>query len=123
MRRAVDGAFGAGGARIGYGHGAEGAWTIKIDDPSPLSRLAPLIGGIAGLEITSLTRGTGGGWRLDGRPAAPERLTGARLHELGVDPGAIPGNAAGAHREPGVGAHEPATGLHSNEKTEAHHGT
>ena len=123
LRRAIDRAFGAGGARIGYDRGAEGAWTIRIDDPGPLSRLAPLIGGIAGLEITSLTRGTGGGWRLDGRPAAPERLTGARLRELGVDPGAIPGSAAGAHREPGVDAQEPATGLHSNEKTEAHHGT
>ena len=57
LRQAVDRAFGAGGARIGYGRGAEGAWTIRIDDPGPLSRLAPLIGGIAGLEIISLTRG------------------------------------------------------------------
>ena len=111
LRRAVDRALGAGGARIGYGRGAEGAWTIRIDDPGPLSRLAPLIGGIAGLEITSLTRGTGGGWHLDGRPAAPERLTGARLRELGVDPGVIPGSAAGAQ--------EPVMGPQSNEQTEA----
>ena len=41
LRRAVDRALGAGAARIGYGRGAEGAWTIRIDDPGPLSRLAP----------------------------------------------------------------------------------
>ena len=84
LRRAVDRAFGVRGARVGYARNAQGAWSVRIEDPGPLSRLAPLAGGIAGLEITALSRGAGGGWRLEGRPVAPERLAASRLRALGV---------------------------------------
>ena len=94
LRRAVDRAFGARRARIGYARGAEGGWTVRIEDSGPLSRLGPLAGGIAGLEITALSRGAGGGWRLEGRPVAPERLAASRLRALGVNPDA--GEAFGA---------------------------
>lgn len=101
LRRDIDRAFGGRGARVGYARGADGAWTVRIDDPGPLSRLGPLAGGIAGLEIVALSRGAEGNWRLEGRPAAPERVAESRLRALGVagsspaDHGA-PGEAAGA---------------------------
>ena len=85
LRRAVDRAFGARGSGVGYARGAEGAWAVRIDDPGPLSRLGPLAGGIDGLEITELSRGAGGRWRLEGRAAAPERMTEARFRSLGGD--------------------------------------
>ena len=52
--------------------------------PAPLARLGPLAGGIAGLEITRVSR-RGGGWRIDARPAAPERVSASRLRALGID--------------------------------------
>ena len=96
LRRDVDRAFGGRGARLGYARGADGAWTVRIDDPGPLSRLGPLAGGIAGLEIVALSRGAHGNWRLEGRPAAPRRMTESRLRALGVDPAGdgAPGAAA-----------------------------
>ena len=84
LRGAVDRTFGVRGARLGYARDAEGAWSVRIEDPGPLSRLGPLAGGIAGLEITALSRGAGGGWRLEGRPVAPERLAASQLRALGV---------------------------------------
>ena len=84
LRRDVDRAFGAGGGRVGYGRGAGGGWTVRIDDYGPLRRLGPLVGNIDGLEITSLARGEDGPWRLEGRPAAPERIVASRLKALGV---------------------------------------
>ena len=97
LRRDVDRAFGGRGARVGYARGADGAWTVRIVDPGPLSRLGPLAGGIAGLEIVTLSRGADGGWRLEGRPAAPERIAASRLRALGeVQRGhGAPGAAAG----------------------------
>ena len=86
LRRAVDRSLGAGGARVGYARAAEGGWTVRIDDPGPLSRLGALIADIAGLEITALSRGADGGWRLDGRPAAPERMTRERFLALAHAP-------------------------------------
>ena len=94
LRRAVDRAFGARGARIGYARGAGGAWTVRIDHPGPLTRLGPLVGGIPGLEIAALSRGADGGWRLEGRPAVPERMTASRLRALGAVAGS--GSVSGA---------------------------
>ena len=101
LRRAVDRAFGTGGARVGYARGAGGGWSVRIDDPGPLPRLARLAGGIAGLELMALSRGETGGWRLTGRPAAPVTLPASRLRALGVaveDAGAgeTPGNGHGS---------------------------
>ncbi len=98
LRRSVDRAFGTGGARIGYARGAGGGWSVRIDDPGPLPRLARLAGGIAGLELTALSRGETGGWRLAGRPAAPVTLPASRLRALGVAVG-----DAGAGEAPGNG--------------------
>ena len=95
LRRAVDRAFGTGGARVGYARGAGGGWTVRIDEYGPLGRLGPLAGGIDGLEITALSRGEdtragAGPWRLAGRPAAPERVAASRLEALGVAGGPTP---------------------------------
>ena len=84
LRRAVDRSFGARGARLGYARDADGGWRIAIEDPGPLPRLAALAGGIGGLEVTGLSRGDGGPWRLEARPRAPERMTATQLRELGV---------------------------------------
>ena len=84
LRREVDRAFGAGGARVGYARGAGGGWTVRIDEYGPLGRLGPLAGGVDGLEIVALARGESGPWRLEGRPAAPERVAASRLKALGV---------------------------------------
>ena len=94
LRRDVDRAFGTGGARVGYARGAGGGWTVRIDEYGPLGRLGRLAGGIAGLEIVALARGEdtragaaragAGRWRLEGRPAVPERVVASRLEALGV---------------------------------------
>ena len=89
LRRAVDRAFGAVGARLAYVRDPRGAWTVAVEGAGPLSRLGALAGGVSGLEVTSLSRGAAGGWRLEGRPAAPEMLTAARLRALGVEAGDI----------------------------------
>ena len=89
----MDRAFGATGARIAYARDAEGAWTVRIDDPGPLARLGPLAGGIAGLEITALTRGEDGPWRLEGRPAAPETVAASGLAARGAIDGTAPASA------------------------------
>ena len=94
LRRAVDRAFGTGGGRIGYARNADGAWSVRIDDPGPLARLGPLAGGIAGLEITEVGRGGDSPWRLEGRPAAPETVALARLAALGIAHEAAPAGAA-----------------------------
>ena len=132
LRRAVDRAFGTGGARIGYARGAGGGWSVRIDDPGPLPRLARLAGGIAGLELTALSRGETGGWRLAGRPAAPVTLPASRLRALGVavgdtGGGEAPGNGTGpsgrrerSDRAAGSGEGPAAAG---GQKTEADDGT
>ena len=94
LRGAVDRAFGTGGGRVGYARGAGGGWSVRIDEHGPLGRLASLAGGIAGLEITALSRGENsragdtragaGPWRLEGRPVAPETVAASRLAALGV---------------------------------------
>ena len=98
LRREVDRAFGTGGARVGYARSAGGGWTVRIDEFGPLGRLGPLAGGIAGLEITALARGQDGPWRLEGRPAAPERIAAARLEALGLTGGTDP--ASGGINQP-----------------------
>lgn len=85
LRRAVDRAFGAAGAGVGYVRDAEGAWSVRIDDPGPLDRLGPRVGGIAGLEIVALTRGGDTrAWRLEARPAAPRTVAASELAALGI---------------------------------------
>ena len=107
LRAAVDRAFGTGGARVGYGRNAAGAWQVRIDDPGPLSRLGPVAGAIAGLEIVALARGASGPWRLEARPAAPERMTAARLAALGaVDGGAGPAKGISGEEEAGHAARD-----------------
>ena len=112
LRRAVDRAFGARGAGVGYVRDAEGAWSVRIEDPGPLGRLGPLAGGILGLEITALSRGEdtragAGPWRLEARPMAPETVAASRLPDLGIPerspapglfsvPGGEPGERQGA---------------------------
>ena len=98
LRREVDRAFGTGGARVGYARGAGGGWAVRIDEYGPLSRLGPLAGGIEGLELVALVRGEDGPWRLEGRPAAPERVAASRLKALGVAGGTAP--ASGAIEQP-----------------------
>ncbi len=95
LRRDVDRALGTGGGAVGYARGADGGWRIAIEDPGPLTRLAPLVGGIDGLEITALSRGAEGPWRLDGRPAAPVRIPASGLQ--------TPGPAAGGGPDSGMG--------------------
>ena len=84
LRAAVDRAFGTGGARVAYVLGGAGAWTVRIEDSGPLSRLGPAAGAITGLEIVALSRGGAGPWRLEARPVAPERMTASRLEALGT---------------------------------------
>ena len=85
LRRAVDRELGIRGARVDYARGPQGGWTVRIGYPGPLSDLADLFreaGGLADLEITALDRGGDGGWRLHGRPVAPEAMTRAGFREL-----------------------------------------
>ena len=117
LRRAVDRAFGAGGAQIGYARGTQGSWAVRIEDPRPLSRLGPLVGGIAGLEIVGLARGAEGGWRLEGRPVAPERLTASELRALGVRV-EDPRGAGDAIRAPRDGTPGTAPGLQPEREEE-----
>ena len=85
LRRAVDRELGIRGARVDYARGPQGGWTVRIGHPGPLSDLADLFreaGGLADLEITALDRGGDGGWRLHGRPVAPEAMTRAGFRAL-----------------------------------------
>ena len=85
LRRAVDRELGIRGARVDYARGPQGGWTVRIGYPGPLSDLADLFreaGGLADLEITTLDRGGDGGWRLHGRPVAPEAMTRAGFRAL-----------------------------------------
>ena len=85
LRRAVDRELGIRGARVDYARGPQGGWTVRIVHPGPLSDLADLFreaGGLADLEITALDRGGDGGWRLHGRPVAPEAMTRAGFRAL-----------------------------------------
>ena len=85
LRRAVDRELGLRGARVDYARGPQGAWTVLIGYPGSLSDLADLFreaGGLADLEITALDRGGDGGWRLHGRPVAPEAMTRAGFRAL-----------------------------------------
>ena len=85
FRRAVDRELGVRGARIDYARDPQGGWTVRIVHPGPLSQLADLfreVGGLADLEITALDRGGDGGWRLHGRPVAPEAMTRAGFRAL-----------------------------------------
>lgn len=132
LRRAVDRAFGAGAARIGYARDAEGAWSVRIDDPGPLGRLGPLAGGIAGLEVAALTRGEDGPWRLEARPTAPETVAASRLAALGIPgrspaPGTtpMPGTSSVPQRKPGERQGAIATdgsGKEAKDGTETHDG-
>ena len=84
FRRAVDRELGLRGARIDYARGPQGGWTVRIGHPGPLPRLADQFreaAGLAGVEITTLDLGADGGWRLHGRPVAPEAMTLAEFRE------------------------------------------
>ena len=85
LRRAVDRELGIRGARVDYARGPQGGWTVRIGYPGPLSDLADLFreaDGLADLEITALDLGADGGWRLHGRPVAPEAMTRAGFRAL-----------------------------------------
>ncbi len=85
FRRAVDRELGLRGARLDYARGPQGGWTVRIVHPGPLSHLADLFreaAGLSDLEITALDRGGDGGWRLHGRPVAPEAMTRAGFRAL-----------------------------------------
>ena len=115
LRREVDRAFGTGGARVGYARGAGGGWTVRIDEFGPLGRLGPLAGGIDGLEITTLARGEQGPWRLEGRPAAPERVAASRLKALGVTGGTDPASGGISQPETLVPEKEAEDGTDTND--------
>ena len=123
LRRAVDRAFGAFGAGVGYARDSDGAWTVRIDDPGPLGRLGPLAGGIAGLEITKLSRGESGPWRLEGRPMAPETVAASGLAALGI-PGRSPvrGRSTEPARDPAVGVESDQPGKEAEDGTQNHDG-
>ena len=124
LRRAVDLAFGARGAGVGYARGAGGGWTVGIQDRGPLDRLAPLAGGIAGLEVTALARAGAGGWRLEGRLMAPETLTLARLRALGVPVAEREAGGSSARAgNPAYRAVAPETAGNIQPKEETRHGT
>ena len=58
LRRAVDRAFGARGAGVSYVRDAEGAWSVAHRrSGSARTAGSARVGGIAGLEITALSRG------------------------------------------------------------------
>ena len=84
LRAAVDRAFGTGGARVAYTLDGTGAWTVRIEDFGPLSRLGPVAGAIEGFEVMALSRGGTGRWRLEARPVAPERMTASGLEAFGA---------------------------------------
>ena len=97
LRRAADRDLGIAGARIGYARGPQGGWTVRVGHPGPLARLADRFrgaGGLAGLEITRLDRGVDGGWRLHGRPVAPEATAPERFRELTRAPAYGPARAS-----------------------------
>ena len=100
LRAGVDRAFGTGGARVAYTREAAGGWTVRIEDPGPLSRLGPVAGSVAGLEIVALSRSGGGPWRLEARPVAPETMTALRLEALGgIGAGVGPTNGSTERKE------------------------
>ena len=85
LRRAVDRELGLRGARIDYAAARKAAGPSGSAIPARCLRLADLFreaAGLAGLEITALDRGADGGWRLHGRPVAPEAMTLAEFREL-----------------------------------------
>jgi len=122
LRRAVDRSLGTAGARIGYARGADGGWSVRIDEPGPLPRLVGLVGGIGGLELTALSRGEAGGWRLAGRPAMPVTLAASQLRALGVAVDEAPGRGKGSGERPdgAAGSGEGPAGGH---QAETDHGT
>ena len=102
LRAAVDRAFGTGGAGVTYARDGTGAWTVRIEDFGPLSRLGPVAGGIAGLEIVMLSRAGAGPWRLEARPVAPETMTLSQLEALGAaDIAARPATGSSPEEEAG----------------------
>ena len=128
LRRAVDRAFGAVGAGVGYARDSEGVWTVRIDDPGPLGRLGPLAGGVAGLEITKLSRGEdtragAAAWRLEARPMAPETVAASGLATLGI-PGRSsgPGSSPEPARDPAAGVESDQPGKEAEDGTQNHDG-
>ena len=85
FRRAVDRELGIRGARSTTRAARKVAGPSGSAIPARCPRLADLFreaGGLAGLEITTLDLGADGGWRLHGRPVAPEAMTRAGFREL-----------------------------------------
>ena len=102
LRAAVDRAFGTGGARLAYVLDGAGGWTVRIEEAGPLSRLGPVAGGIAGLEVVALSRGGTGPWRLEARPVAPRTMTVSQFRALAAADGATrPANGSSEAEEAG----------------------
>ena len=84
FRRAVDRRFGALGARIEYprGEGRTDGVEVRIGTDLPLARVADLVEEVAGFEVLRVWRDGGGGWRLEGRRAAPVEVPRSRFEAL-----------------------------------------
>ena len=84
LRRAVDRRFGALGARIEYprGEGRTDGVEVRIGTDLPLARVADLAGDVEGFEILRVRRDGGGGWRVEGRRAAPVEVPRSRFEAL-----------------------------------------
>ncbi len=83
FREAVDAVFGVGGAGLEYGVSeAGGGRSVSIRTALPAARIGVLVGRIADLEVTSLSRGGVGGWLVEGRQTAPALFLESRFKAL-----------------------------------------
>lgn len=74
LRAAIDRRVGPWADALAYAQLQPGQWAITMTGRGPLHRLAAALEPIAGLEVTSLKRSTGGVWQVAARPLAPRTL-------------------------------------------------
>ena len=83
FRESVDAVFGAGGAWLEYGiSGSAEGRTVSIRTGLPAARIAGFVRRIGDMEVVSLSRASAGGWKVEGRQAAPARLLESRFEAL-----------------------------------------